>query len=503
MPNLTLSMIVKNEEANLRDALESVENIVDEIVIVDTGSTDGTLEIAKEFSAKIFHFNWINDFSAARNFALQHSSGNWILYLDADERLETKSIVELKEIIKQNKLLGVNCLINNVDEVTNTPKLMKYIRLFRNSQKIGFSGKAHEQIENSLNEHNYSIIDSEIEIVHLGYNVEEAELVKKAERNLAPLLEEYKTNASSYYAFQLANTYKVLKDRENEIKYHKTAIQDKNLRAEYKSIGYLTLADYAMRDNKLNLALEYVASGLESGKKHPLLNLVASQVYNSLKENSKAIELCKTALLENRKLLNRAIPINLLDIIISEEKIIKHGLYLSLSGNNHYMFNYFLLELNKLDSASKLEVVLIEKLFSSVELDENELEQLSNTINSDSLLLYLELISKIGNSQSQLNALLSLNDKFEKETKYLTKLGLSLHESGYKTEAIQIFENALKLEEKDPSHIFYLISIYVEENKHDKIPNLLDFALNEFLHIPGMQEKLTSVIQKLEPILTN
>ena len=79
---LTLSMIVKNEENYLGGCLESVKDIVDDIVIVDTGSTDKTIEIAEKYGAKIFHFEWVNDFSAARNFALAKSTGDWILYLD-------------------------------------------------------------------------------------------------------------------------------------------------------------------------------------------------------------------------------------------------------------------------------------------------------------------------------------------------------------------------------------------------------------------------------------
>ncbi|WP_337872164.1 glycosyltransferase family 2 protein, partial [Ignavibacterium sp.] len=81
---ITLSMIVKNEERYLEDCLNSVKNVFDEIIIVDTGSTDNTLKIAEKFNAKVFHFDWINDFSAARNFALSKSTGEWILYLDAD-----------------------------------------------------------------------------------------------------------------------------------------------------------------------------------------------------------------------------------------------------------------------------------------------------------------------------------------------------------------------------------------------------------------------------------
>lgn len=503
MNKLTLSMIVKNEEANLRECLESVAGIVDEIILVDTGSTDATIKIAKEFDAKIYHFNWINDFSAARNFALSKSTGDWILYLDADERLDVRSKQELLHFLNNKNLVGVNCLINNVDEITGTPKFMKYIRFFRNSANIHFTGKAHEQIEMSLVQNNYSIIDSKIEIIHLGYNVEESELKKKAERNLMPLLEEYQENHSSYYAFQLANTYKVLGDKESEMKYHQIAISDPELKNEYKAVGFLTLADYSLRENNVNLALKYVNSGLDLCANHPLLNLVASQVYNSLKENSKAIEYCKTALITNRKVKNRDTQLNSIDVIVPEEKILKHGLYLSVTGDNQYMFNYFLLELNKLDNADRYEAVIIEKLYNKIDLTEDEFAHLGSSVDVDSLDLYLELIARLNNNKAELNTLFYLHDNFERNSKFLTKLGLALNENGFASEAIQVFENSLKLEEKDPSQIFYLISIYVNENVYEKIPDVLEFAMNNFTHVVGFQEKLNKMIKKLEPILIN
>ncbi|MCF6270659.1 MAG: glycosyltransferase [Melioribacteraceae bacterium] len=503
MPRLTLSMIVKNEEANLRECLESVSGIVDEIVLVDTGSTDATVKIAEEFSAKIYHFNWINDFSAARNFALSKSTGDWILYLDADERLDGRSKQELSKFLDNQNLVGVNCLINNVDEITGTPKFMKYIRLFRNSDNIRFTGKAHEQIEMSLVQNIYSIIDSKIEIIHLGYNVEASELKKKAERNLTPLLEEYQENQSAYYAFQLANTYKVLGDKESEMKYHQIAISDPQLKSEYKAIGFLTLADYSLRENNVPLALEYVENGLNLSPNHPLLNLVASQVYNSLKENSKAIEYCKTALITNRKVKNRAAQLNSIDVVVPEEKILKHGLYLAVSGDNQYMFNYFLLELNKLDNADKFEALLIEKLYNKINLTEDEFAHLGSSVDVDSLDLYLNLISRLNNKEEELNTLFYLHDSFETNSKFLTKLGLTLDENGFSSEAIQVFENSLKLEEKDPSQVFYLISIYVNENVYEKIPDVLEYAMNNFKHIVGFQEKLNKMIKKLEPILIN
>ncbi|MBP5974452.1 glycosyltransferase family 2 protein, partial [Brasilonema sp. CT11] len=80
-------MIVKNEEATLSKCLGSVKNVVDEMVVLDTGSTDSTPQIAEKFGAKVHHFEWCNDFSAARNEALKYVTGDWILVLDADETL--------------------------------------------------------------------------------------------------------------------------------------------------------------------------------------------------------------------------------------------------------------------------------------------------------------------------------------------------------------------------------------------------------------------------------
>ena len=141
LPNITLCLIVKNEEKYLSECLESVKDVVDEIVLVDTGSTDNTIDIAKNFGAVIYNYKWTNDFSAARNYALTKSTGNWIFYMDADERLSYKSINELKKIITKDDLLGFRCVVNSVDEIKGKPNFMRYTRLFRNGQSIKFSGR--------------------------------------------------------------------------------------------------------------------------------------------------------------------------------------------------------------------------------------------------------------------------------------------------------------------------------------------------------------------------
>jgi len=92
---LSVGMIVKNEEKYLEKCLDALKPLLDavksELVIVDTGSSDNTVEIAKRYTGKVFHFDWIDDFSAARNFGLEKCVGEWFMYLDADEILDDLS----------------------------------------------------------------------------------------------------------------------------------------------------------------------------------------------------------------------------------------------------------------------------------------------------------------------------------------------------------------------------------------------------------------------------
>ena len=217
IPTITLSMIVKNEGKYLRDCLNSVKEIVDEFVIVDTGSIDSTIEIAEKFGAKIYHFNWINDFSAARNYALQNSTGDWIFYLDADERLSEKSILEIKKLTENLEKAGIFCSVKSIGNVSGTPSIMKYTRLFRNVPGLKFTGKVHEQIEESLKNNGCSLVDSGIEIIHIGYDVEQGKIKEKAERNLKLLQTEFETNSTGYNAFQFGQTLTILDRIDEEI----------------------------------------------------------------------------------------------------------------------------------------------------------------------------------------------------------------------------------------------------------------------------------------------
>ena len=97
-PRVSLTMIVKNEEGNLPACLASAADLVDEVVVVDTGSADRTKEVAARFGARVFDFPWIDDFAAARNEALRHATGDWILWLDADDRIDEPNRQKLRQL---------------------------------------------------------------------------------------------------------------------------------------------------------------------------------------------------------------------------------------------------------------------------------------------------------------------------------------------------------------------------------------------------------------------
>jgi glycosyltransferase involved in cell wall biosynthesis len=148
---LSLCMIVKDEERTLPKCLSSVKNVVDEMVVVDTGSRDRTPYIAQKFGARVYHFQWCNDFSAARNAALKYVTGEWILVLDADETLTQKIVPQLKQAINTlDEYLLINLVRQEVGAAQSPYSMVS--RLFRNHPQICFSRPYHALVDDSISE---------------------------------------------------------------------------------------------------------------------------------------------------------------------------------------------------------------------------------------------------------------------------------------------------------------------------------------------------------------
>ena len=145
---VSLCMIVKNEETTLPKCLASVNNFVDEVVVLDTGSTDKTPQIAAQFGAKVYYWTWNNNFSAARNEALKYVTGDWILVLDADETLTPEIIPFLEVVIHKEEYLVINLVRQEVGSTQSPYSLVS--RLFRNHPNIYFDRPYHALIDDSV-----------------------------------------------------------------------------------------------------------------------------------------------------------------------------------------------------------------------------------------------------------------------------------------------------------------------------------------------------------------
>lgn len=270
-PLITLSMIVKNEEKMLRGCLESAEKVVDEILIVDTGSTDRTVEIAKEFGAKVYHFDWIDDFAAARNESLKHSKGKWVLYLDADERISQFEVDKFRKSLGElsDDSGGLICTIEsphaNLTGGESDVHRGSYPRIFRNLglDKVKFQGRVHEQISPSLKENNLQLLQSDIIIYHLGYDQSREIMEGKIERNYRMLLQHVREEPTNGYAwYQLGQTLghmNLKKEAEETIKF---ALKCGDLSPMIEASASASLAQFTGNDKRFGEALQWADRSL-------------------------------------------------------------------------------------------------------------------------------------------------------------------------------------------------------------------------------------------------
>ncbi len=186
-PLLSLCMIVKDEEENLPRCLESVLGVVDEIIVVDTGSTDATKEIARSYGARVVDFPWRGDFSAARNAALEQATGEWILHLDADEELVEEDRPLVRALLRSADKDGyfVRCL-NYLGDAEDDNEVLVHgqFRLFRNRPEHRYRGAIHEQMLAVVQEAGGQTDFSQIRIRHYGYTRRATLGRDKIERNV-------------------------------------------------------------------------------------------------------------------------------------------------------------------------------------------------------------------------------------------------------------------------------------------------------------------------------
>ncbi|AGA24798.1 glycosyltransferase [Singulisphaera acidiphila] len=183
-------MIVRNEEANLPACLASAADLFDEIVIVDTGSTDRTVEIARSFGARVFDFPWVDDFAAARNAALARATGDYAFWLDADDRIEPPHRERLRVLFdglrSKDSAFVIRCACD-ADPSGGGATVVDHVRLFPVREDVRWTYRVHEQILPALRKAGITVDWTDAVVRHVGYN--DPDLRQKKLRRDAAILE--------------------------------------------------------------------------------------------------------------------------------------------------------------------------------------------------------------------------------------------------------------------------------------------------------------------------
>lgn len=250
---ISLTIIARNEESALPRCLASVAELVDEIVLVDTGSTDRTRQIAAETCdrhgrrARVFDFVWIDDFSAARNKALRHASGDWIFWMDCDDWLDEPARQQLRHLF--DTLSDENIVYQMIhsspaaDDGGHPATAARQDRLFRRTPEIYWEGRVHEQIAPSAIRSGASLRRTNIAIRHSGYGDAETRR-RKVERNLRLLeWQNIEQPHNAHTLFYLGMTYGMAGRAAEAIPPLEHALDLLPPRSAFRPRAYLLLAD--------------------------------------------------------------------------------------------------------------------------------------------------------------------------------------------------------------------------------------------------------------------
>jgi glycosyltransferase involved in cell wall biosynthesis/predicted Zn-dependent protease len=192
-PRVSLCMIVKDAEETLGACLSSVADLVDEMIVVDTGSNDRTREVALERGAPVESFAWVDDFSAARNFSIEHATGDWIFWLDADECLDEPNRERLRALfaeLKQDNAAYLMRQVSSTDDPYGSQVAVDQVRLFRRDPALRWEYRVHEQILLSVRRAGHNLRRTDVVISHGGYAAPGGS-EQKLERNLGLLLRQH------------------------------------------------------------------------------------------------------------------------------------------------------------------------------------------------------------------------------------------------------------------------------------------------------------------------
>ncbi len=265
--SVSLTMIVRNEEKNLGECLESIQGVVDEIVVVDTGSTDRTKDIAREFGAKLYDFPWVDSFSRARNEAIERATGDWVFWLDADDRVTQSNREKLKQLfseLPQDTLTAYSMKVECVPLPGGSPTVVDHVRLFPRRDDLRWEYRVHENILPAINRAGGQVKWTDVAIHHYGYL--DAELRRsKRMRDHALLLKDLEERAEDAFVhFNVGHSYLENEDYAKAISHLEESISRSEPHYSQVKKAYVLLAQAKNSSGRTKEALET----LDEGRKH-------------------------------------------------------------------------------------------------------------------------------------------------------------------------------------------------------------------------------------------
>lgn len=246
--NISICIITKNEASNLDECLKCASKYPFELVVVDTGSSDDSVEVARKYTDKVFFFEWCNDFSKAKNYAISCATNDFVMVLDTDEFITSADFDQMKELISANahkvgRIERVNVFERNKDRNTNKERINRVFdrRLYH------YVGSIHEQVCR-IDGNEYETYLVPVSVRHTGYDGTPQERKRKSYRNITLLEGELKIKEDPYILYQLGKSHYMLGEYGKASEYFERATAfDLDTRLEYVEDMIITYG-YAMID---------------------------------------------------------------------------------------------------------------------------------------------------------------------------------------------------------------------------------------------------------------
>jgi glycosyltransferase involved in cell wall biosynthesis len=293
-------MIVKNEEDMLSRCLESVKHIVDEMIIVDTGSTDSTVKIAESFGAKVFYYKWDNSFSNARNFSMEKATKEWILIMDADDQFVKEDTNKLLNLIN-NKRNNTNAyffetLCYSGDNPNSNIVMNLNIRLIKNGKDYKFVGNIHEQIMPGPEDMSRpdAMKNEKIRFYHYGYLNDVIKKKDKRNRNMNLIKKELEQNPNNpFMQFNMGNEFYALGKYSEALKYYMSSYDNINRLEPFISKLILRIVSCNEILNNVNDEFKFINLGLKHYPEFTDLQFLKANAFLRQGNNAQAISSLK------------------------------------------------------------------------------------------------------------------------------------------------------------------------------------------------------------------